>query len=106
MKSRARSTNDDAWFNDGHATVRDLLLVFGDVLFRRLKSSHINHSVDILWVLVTESRFTAFSTIWSFFFFFFEIQFYVLRTSLCYTIRRMCNIYASKGLTLLPVGRN
>jgi len=39
-------------------------------------------------------------------FFFLEIQFYLLRTSLCYMIRRMCSIHASKGLTLLPVGRN
>ena len=40
------------------------------------------------------------------FFFFFVIQFYVLRTSLRYTIRRMSCIYASSGPTLLPVGRN
>jgi len=39
-------------------------------------------------------------------FFFWVIQLYVLRTSLCYTIRRMCSIYASKRPTLLPVGRN
>jgi len=38
--------------------------------------------------------------------FFSVIQIYVLRTSLCYTIRRMCSIYASKRLTLLLVGRN
>jgi len=37
---------------------------------------------------------------------FLVIQFYVLRTSLCYTIRWMCSIYASKGLMLLAVGRN
>ena len=41
-----------------------------------------------------------------FFFFFFVIQFYVLRTSLCYTICQMSSIYASSRPTLLPVGRN